>query len=480
MPELSFIHIETITFDIRREGINFSHLADDIIDHVCCDVEYHMQQGLDFNEAYRLVRQKMGSTRRIREIQEETLYAVDLKYRKMKNTMKISAVAGTILFGLAVMFKIQHWPGAGIMFTLGAIILAFLFMPSALVVLWKETKDRRSVLMFVSGFLVGLFFIMGTLFKVQHWPGAGLVLTIAVFFGFVLFIPSVVASRVRAHSGEGGMAVYIAGGLGVICFLLGMFFKLQHWPLASILMVSGLIITGIVAIPWYTFITWRNEGTVNLKFIFILVAAILIMVPGTLVNLNMQRNFDSSFFVTIGKQYSLNNALRGSNDEFLNTIVDTALTKDVEKIHSATIEALSLLDNTERKMINASEGEPDAPATTSQAVTETNNGLIFSFDRLSNAFHPKPAEMFLFPGSNEREAVINKMAAYSVLAVEILPIAESAGFKALLDPSAFLPNNEEGETRIPLIIGLFNIEVLKTNILLAESAMLKEISGLTR
>ncbi len=54
----------------------------------------------------------MGS-RRLKEIQEETLYAVDTKYRFMKNTMKISGVAGTIMFGFAALFKIQHWPGAG-------------------------------------------------------------------------------------------------------------------------------------------------------------------------------------------------------------------------------------------------------------------------------------------------------------------------------------------------------------------------------
>ena len=79
----------------------------------------------------------------MKDIQEETLYAVDTKYRYMKNLMKISGVAGTVMFGFAALFKIQHWPGAGIMMTLGALILVFAFMPSALVVLWKETHSRK-------------------------------------------------------------------------------------------------------------------------------------------------------------------------------------------------------------------------------------------------------------------------------------------------------------------------------------------------
>jgi len=129
MPELRLQHIDQIRGDITRQEITFSHLLEDLIDHVCCDVENEMQSGLNFSDAYQRVNQKMGP-RRLKEIQEETLYLVDYKYRIMKNTMKISGVAGTIMFGFAALFKIQHWPGAGILMTLGALILVFVFLPS--------------------------------------------------------------------------------------------------------------------------------------------------------------------------------------------------------------------------------------------------------------------------------------------------------------------------------------------------------------
>ena len=58
--------------------------------------EQEMAEGLDFPDAYRRVKEKIGY-RRLKEIQEETLYAVDTKYRNMKKTMKISAIAGTIV-----------------------------------------------------------------------------------------------------------------------------------------------------------------------------------------------------------------------------------------------------------------------------------------------------------------------------------------------------------------------------------------------
>ncbi len=53
MPELSIEHIERIAREVKKQEIIFSHLADELIDHICCDVEYEMQDGLTFYEAYR-------------------------------------------------------------------------------------------------------------------------------------------------------------------------------------------------------------------------------------------------------------------------------------------------------------------------------------------------------------------------------------------------------------------------------------------
>ena len=72
--------------------------------------------------------------------------------------MKISGIAGTVLLGFGALFKIQHWPLAGTMTTLGAVTLALVFMPSALGVLWKETHSRKRLFLFISAFLAGMLF----------------------------------------------------------------------------------------------------------------------------------------------------------------------------------------------------------------------------------------------------------------------------------------------------------------------------------
>ena len=59
MPELSLHHIDQICRDISRQEITFSHLLEDLIDHVCCDVEDEMRKGMSFTDAYQRVKQKM-------------------------------------------------------------------------------------------------------------------------------------------------------------------------------------------------------------------------------------------------------------------------------------------------------------------------------------------------------------------------------------------------------------------------------------
>ena len=295
MHELSLHDINLISHDIRKQDITFSHLLEELIDHVCCDVEHEMQRGLDFSEAYKKVKRKIGS-RRIREIQEETLYLVDTKYRKMKNLMKISGVAGTIMYGFAALFKIQHWPGAGILMTLGALILAFLFMPSALSVLWKETRNRKRIFLFISAFFASLFFITGTLFKIQHWPGAGIILSLAAFSGVLFFIPALMVSRITDQENRAKRPVYIIGAAGIIFYVAGMFFKIQHWPLATALMVLGVVVLSVVAFPWYTWITWKEENHIKARYIYLVIGALLIIVPGALLNLNLQHSYEEGFY----------------------------------------------------------------------------------------------------------------------------------------------------------------------------------------
>jgi len=473
MPELSINDIEKISRDIRKEEITFSHLLEDLIDHVCCDVEYEMAAGLSFSEAYNRVRKKIGS-RRLKEIQEETLFEIDSKYRKMKTTMKITGIAGTIIFGLAALFKIQHWPGAGVMITLGAFILAFVFMPSALGVLWKETHNTRKLFLFVSSFIAAVFFILGTLFKIQHWPGAGLILALAAFSGIFLFLPAIMVHLFSDQERRNKRGVYIIGAAGFVLYVLGMFFKIQHWPLATFLNTLGLILIGAIAMPWYTFITWKDEKHVNARFLYIIIGLLLIVMPGALLNLSLQYSYEDYFYPNLNRQQLLNQYLYSDINSKVLSYKDSVAYPHLEQLHSRTVEVLGTISNIGVKMVQESEGQPGNPAISPAQIKQTESGPEIQFKSLTKAFIPAPVVDFLLPVSSARQELDSVIKEYIKFVSDLIPGEDTQKYLSLLTTSDYLPADQKGKP-FSMISGLHSLEILKGNLLTAESYFINAI-----
>ena len=474
MPELSLHHIDQISRDISRQEITFSHLLEDLIDHVCCDVENEMQGGLNFSEAYNRVKQKMGS-RRFKEIQEETLYAVDTKYRYMKNTMKISGVAGTIMFGFAAMFKIQHWPFAGIMLTMGALILAFVFLPSALSVLWKETHNRKRLLLFVSAFFSGMLFILGTLFKIQHWPMAGEILSLAALSGIVFFIPALALSRLSDQENKAKRPVYILGAAGTVLFVAGMLFKMEHWPLATVFIITGIIILCFLAFPMFTRLTWKEDDHVSSMFIFLVIGFILIVVPGAMLTLSLQRSYQIYYYHNNDQQDALYDYLFMNNSSLIRQYNNSLNYPEMEQLHSKTSGILTIISDIQEKMVQESEGQTGKPALSALLITQTETGQKILYDKLSKPFDLRPAKDFLVPGCSARKKLDTSMAEYVIFIKGIMPADNVLNHKNIIEADTFLPAGNIDISKMSLMSALHSLEVIKNGILAVESPVLNEI-----
>ena len=476
MPELRLQHIDQIARDIGKKEITFSHLLEDLIDHVCCDVEHEMQQGYSFSEAYQIVKLKMGP-RRINEIQEETLYAVDTKYRNMKNTMKISGVAGTILLGFAAVFKIQHWPYASIMITLGALILAFVFMPSALGVLWKETHSRKRIVLSISVFLASTFLIIGTLFKIQHWPYSGILLLLAAVSGIIFFIPTLTISMLQDPEKKTKRPVYIIGAVGIILYSAGLFFKIQHWPLATIFITLGVLILCVIVFPWFTWITWRNDSYIKFRFIFIIIATLLIIFPGVLLNLSLQNSYERGYYPQMEQQQVMYQTLYANNESLLDQYRDSSGYQKMEQFHVKTTGLLILIGDMQTKMVAESEGKPGVPVLSPAQITQTDMGPEIKYGFLSNPFLPSPVFNFLMPGCKPREELISSMNEYKNYLSNLNSGIDVEKFKDLLDASLFLPGKITNADEVSLMSGLHSLQLLKNSVLTVESYILRSIAN---
>jgi hypothetical protein len=161
----------------------------------------------------------------------------------MKNTLKILSTIGLVLCALGFMFKVQHWPGAGALIVFGSTLLFIYFL---LAVSEAEPGKKFTSFLLNLGFAI---FTLGTLFKIQHWPGANLLLTL----GLGVFLPlfGLFKSFASLKLTEQKMAHFFFH-IGSTILPMGVLFWIMHWPgtgimfLVSILSLILIITSGVV------------------------------------------------------------------------------------------------------------------------------------------------------------------------------------------------------------------------------------------
>ncbi len=106
----------------------------------------------------------------------------------MKKFVNISGVILLNIFAFGSIFKIMHWPGANIMFTLSLGLFSLVFLPLAIMSSYKNSESK-SVILYLSGFICSFICIISSLFKIMHWQGASILLLISIPLPFIFFLP---------------------------------------------------------------------------------------------------------------------------------------------------------------------------------------------------------------------------------------------------------------------------------------------------
>jgi hypothetical protein len=96
----------------------------------------------------------------------------------MTKTIKISALFAAILILIGTFFKTSHWPGANIIMVTGTAVGIFAFI----MMISRFTGKLVTGFEQFNGIFASLAVILGLLtfvFKLLHWPGAGILVWIA-------------------------------------------------------------------------------------------------------------------------------------------------------------------------------------------------------------------------------------------------------------------------------------------------------------
>ncbi|MBS1773819.1 MAG: hypothetical protein JST82_13250 [Bacteroidetes bacterium] len=181
--------IDFILNDIRRNGVEKEDLQLNLLDHICCIIEQNLEDNGNFEDFYSQVIKKFYH-QNLHEIEEEAELLLTFKnYYAMKKVLITTGTFSAAAFVMGSIFKAMHWPGAGVLLCLAILVTCFIFLPLFYILKNKEVKTGREKWMLASGTLTGILYALSVLFAIQHWPGVTILWLTTVVLSFFVFIP---------------------------------------------------------------------------------------------------------------------------------------------------------------------------------------------------------------------------------------------------------------------------------------------------
>ena len=113
----------------------------------------------------------------------------------MKKTIYFIALIVTFLIVSGSLFKIMHWPGAAVMIILGSFSFAFLFIPLIILKKFKEESFSKDQIIYSLGIILGTVLGLGFIFKIMHWPMATILMLSSIILFNFLYVPAYFISR---------------------------------------------------------------------------------------------------------------------------------------------------------------------------------------------------------------------------------------------------------------------------------------------
>lgn len=189
--------IDFILSDISARGIEMESLQQNLVDHICCVIEHNLDEDGDFESFYSAVIATFYKVE-LKEIEEETInLLIHKNYYVMKKIMMVSGALSASILSLGILFKFMHWPGAAVMILFGIVLLSFVFLPLMFVLKAKEKQENTDKIVVGIATLCAMLISVGILFKIMHWPFATILVTSALLIMMFLFIPIYFFSGIR-------------------------------------------------------------------------------------------------------------------------------------------------------------------------------------------------------------------------------------------------------------------------------------------
>ncbi|MEO8211319.1 MAG: hypothetical protein ABI840_12235 [bacterium] len=268
--------IKIIKEAVDRASLVLEDLRDELIDHLCCEIEVMMDNGESFESAYERIKQSV-TIGILQTIEENTFKQIDKKYSLMKNLMKISGNISLILITTGTIMKLFSINGSTTVLTFAFTILCLLFLPLALYTYRPDPVNHKNQALKISIFLSCLFFSAGILFRTMNWQGANVLLAITFIILLFVVLPFSWLLLKRIILEKSDRQVYLIGIFSLAIFIVGVAFKMFYFPASAFLLTAGSILLVSVFLPLYTYREFKRTNNISARFIYLIIATIYVV-----------------------------------------------------------------------------------------------------------------------------------------------------------------------------------------------------------
>jgi hypothetical protein len=189
MVKLTDEQVDYVLNEIKARGVTIEDLQYNLLDHMCCIIENEIRDEDDFYQFVNAVFPRFFNENLV-EIEKETILLVTFKnYYAMKKTMYLTSIMVTAFMILFSLFKIFHLPGAGALFVITVVLFSLLFLPLVILIKLKDESKKTEKMVYSFGFLLGISTSIGVLFKLMHWPYAGILMLSGVSIFTFIYVP---------------------------------------------------------------------------------------------------------------------------------------------------------------------------------------------------------------------------------------------------------------------------------------------------
>ena len=336
--------------------------------------------------------------------------------------------------------------------------------------------------MYVLGSVAPSLVIIGTIFKIMHWPGASIMLTLGLFLLAAIYLPIFVSIRIRDTRKEGkavNRSMYIIGMIAGIIFIAGAVFKINHWPGAGIMIIlTGLVTVGVF-IPLLVINAIKEKENQVQSFTVLVFVLSFIAIAFMTVSLRVSKDVMSSFVLGIEDNIRTENVIHQSNQVMVNTLDKLELSVEQSALVMDIVDRADnmnkYIDEVIKKMILESHKRNN------QAISE--NGEIDFFEVMNKDGMNTPAEIMLGIDREVAEGAViqGKMDKYRQLAAEVFGEKNPSVELALNTEGRVFPDGYEMDwisykfEHLPMMSVLCQLTSIQVNTRVVEGEMLRYV-----